>query len=100
MPAQLEPPRPGKRLAKNQASPVVESFEGLRIEVVYRVLLASGLGRRRIGRSPSPGVLTEHAVQPATRDEFCVLGGVAHRLSFLGFIDHLSQDYQEAPPVA
>jgi hypothetical protein len=80
VPAQLESPGSGKRLAENQAGSVVESFEGLRVEVVYRVLLAPGLGRRGVRRPPSHGVLAENSVQPAARDEFRVLGGVTHRL--------------------
>jgi hypothetical protein len=90
--AQLEPPGPGKRLTEDQASPVVEGFEGLRVEVVHRVLLAAGLGRRSVSRAPSHGVLTQYAAQPAARDEFRLLGCVTHWLSFLGFIDHISQD--------
>jgi hypothetical protein len=78
--ARPEPPGPGKRLAEDQASSVVEGFECLRVEVVDGVSLASGLGRGGIRRAPTDGVLAENAVQPATRDEPRVLGCVAHRL--------------------
>ena len=57
MPAQLEPPGPGKRLAQDQASPVVESFKGLSVELVHGVLLASRLGCRGIGGSSPHRVL-------------------------------------------
>jgi hypothetical protein len=61
----LEPRGPGKRLTEDQASPVVESFKGLGIQVVDPMLLAPRLGRGYIGGSPSPGVLAQYAVQPA-----------------------------------
>jgi hypothetical protein len=78
MPAQLEPPGPRKRLAENQAGAVVESFKGLRIELVDGVSLASRLRRRGIRRSPTHRA-TKHAVQPAARDELRVLESIAHR---------------------
>jgi hypothetical protein len=87
VPAQLKPPGTGKRLAEDQASPVVESFKGLRVEVVDGVPLAPRLGGRRIRRPPTNWVLAENAVQPAPRDELRVLGCIAHRISpFLGLL--------------
>jgi hypothetical protein len=66
-------------LAEDQAGPVVESFEGLRIELVGGVL-ATGLGRRGIRRTPTHG-LAENAVQPAARGELRLLGCISHRPS-------------------
>jgi hypothetical protein len=65
VPAQLEPRGPGERLTEDQASPVVESFESLGVQVVDSVLLAPRLGRGDVRWSPSPGVLAQDAVQPA-----------------------------------
>jgi hypothetical protein len=65
VPAQLEPRGPGKRLTEDQASPVVESFESLSVQVVDSLLLAPWLGRGDIRRPASPRVLAQDAVQPA-----------------------------------
>jgi hypothetical protein len=87
VPAQLETRGTGQRLTEDQASPVVESFEGLRVEIVDGVSLPPWLGCRGIRRPPTGGVLAENAVQPAPRDELRALGCVAHRLSpFLGLL--------------
>ncbi len=88
VPAQLEPPGPGKRLAENQAGPVVEGFEGLRVQVVHPVLLAAGLGRRCIRRPPSNGVLSEHAVQRcrARANLVCSGASLIELAPFLGLL--------------
>ncbi len=69
MPARLEAGGARQGFTEDQASPVVESFEGLRIELVEATLLAPGLGSGAFGRSPSGMRLTEDAVQSAARDE-------------------------------
>jgi hypothetical protein len=86
VPANLEASRPRKRLAKDQAGSVVESFERLRVELVD-ALLTPGLGGVAFGRPPSRGSLAKNAIQPAARDERCVGGWTAQRLSpFLGLL--------------
>jgi hypothetical protein len=65
VPAQLEPRGPGKRLTEDQASPVVESFESLGVQVVDSMLLTPWLGCGDICWPPSPRVLAQDAVQPA-----------------------------------
>jgi hypothetical protein len=73
----LEPRGPGKRLAEDQAGPVVESFESLRVELVHTALLTAGLGCGGFGR-PTPYRLPIYAAQPAARDEFRVLWYATH----------------------
>lgn len=51
--AELEAAGSWKRLAEDQASPVVESFERLGVELVDAALLAPGLGCGGFGRPPS-----------------------------------------------
>jgi hypothetical protein len=60
-----EAPGAGEGLAEDQASPVVESFESLSVQVVDSLLLAPWLGRGDIRRPASPRVLAQDAVQPA-----------------------------------
>jgi hypothetical protein len=63
--AELEAAGAWERLAEDQASPVVEGFERLRIELVHAALLATGLGAAAFGRPPSRGSLAKDAIQPA-----------------------------------
>jgi hypothetical protein len=76
-PAQLEPLWPRQRLAEDQASPVVEGFESLGIELVRVALLTAGLRRGGFGW-PTPYRLPIHAAQPAARDEFRLLWCATH----------------------
>ncbi len=92
MTAELETTGALQGLAEDQASPVVEGFERLGIEIVDAGLLTPRLGGAAFDRPPSRGSLAKNAIQPATRDERRVGGWTTHRVSFLGFIDHLSQD--------
>lgn len=79
MPAQLEPRRAGKRLAEDQASPVVEGFKSLGVELVRTTLLTAWLGRDPF-RGSTPYWLAIYAVQPAARDEFRLLWCATHLL--------------------
>jgi hypothetical protein len=64
VPADLEARGAGE-LAEDQAGPVVEGLEGLRVELVQAALLAPGLGVAAIDWSATGGSLTKHSVQPA-----------------------------------
>jgi len=79
VPAQLESRWAWERLAKDQASPVVEGFKGLGVELVRTALLTAWLGRDPF-RWSTPYWLAIHAVQPAARDEFRVLWCATHLL--------------------
>jgi hypothetical protein len=89
--ADLEAPRPGKRIPQDQTGSVVDGFKGLGVELVDVLSLAPRLRGAAVSRSPSSRVLAKDAVQPAARNELRVLG-LAHNISFLVFIDHLTQE--------
>jgi hypothetical protein len=63
--AELETAGALEGLAEDQASPVVESFEGLGIELIDAALLTPGLGCVGFGRPSSRGSLAKNAIQPA-----------------------------------
>jgi hypothetical protein len=63
--AKLEAAGAWKRLAEDQAGPVVEGFEYLGVELVDAAPLTSGLGTASFGQAPSPGSLAKDAIQPA-----------------------------------
>jgi hypothetical protein len=65
MAANLEAAGARQGLAEDQASAVVEGFEGLRIELVQAALLTPWLGAGGFDRSTPGGSLTKYAVQPA-----------------------------------
>jgi len=80
VPAELEAAGAGEGLAEDQTGSVVESFEGLRVELVQSALLAARLGRGAFGRPAPGGSLAKDALQAATRDEFGLGRWGAHRL--------------------
>jgi len=90
--AALEARRPWKRLAEDQASAVVERFERLRVEILEGVPLAPRLGSGAFGWAAPSRLVADYAVEGAAGDESGVLWRVAHSLSFLEFIDYLSQE--------
>jgi hypothetical protein len=63
--ADLEATGARKRLAEDQASPVVEGFERLGIELVDAAPLTSGLGAAAFRQPASRGSLAKDAIQPA-----------------------------------
>jgi hypothetical protein len=64
VPAELETAGALQGLAEDQASPVVEGFERLGVELIDAVL-TPGLGCAGFDRAPSRGTLAKDAVQPA-----------------------------------
>ena len=85
VPAELETPGARQGLAEDQAGPVVESFERLGVELVDRSARARA-GWRWLRPALLRGSLAKNAVQPAARDELCVGGWAAHRISFPGLL--------------